>query len=101
GGAGNRLLAQDRHDLQYGRARQCARAKLRLAVTVAHRPCPFRASKHPMDDCCLKFSTVGTGPGARRIAVRARAALASEASGRRGAAARPTPRMARAWRAWC
>ena len=25
-----------------------------------------------MDDCCLKFSTVGTGPGARRIAVRAR-----------------------------
>jgi pimeloyl-ACP methyl ester carboxylesterase len=25
-----------------------------------------------MDDFCLKFSTVGTGPGARRIAVRAR-----------------------------
>jgi pimeloyl-ACP methyl ester carboxylesterase len=29
-----------------------------------------------MDDCCLKFSTVGTGPGARRIAVRARSGTA-------------------------
>ena len=37
-----------------------------------------------MDDFCLKFSTVGTGPGERRIAVRARVALGSKATGQRG-----------------
>jgi pimeloyl-ACP methyl ester carboxylesterase len=46
----------------------------------------MRTAKHPMDDFCLKFSTVGTGSEARRIAVRARAALASGSSAPAGAA---------------
>ena len=40
GGAGHRVLAQGRHDLQDRGAGQCARGHMRLAVAVAHGPHP-------------------------------------------------------------
>src|SRR5262249_1211699 len=98
-GAGDRPLAQGRHDLQDGRVRQGVQG--RRAIVVAHggqfprpasaclplgHPCiQWRhAAKHArrkrapktwfpqMSDLCLKFLNVGTAIAARRIAVRRR-----------------------------
>ena len=96
--ARDRLFAERRDDLQDRRARERAGRRLGFAIADAHRPNPFHppgatpilgtaplqsshggrlrhgfsAADLRMTDSCLKSLDVGTGPAARRIAVRVR-----------------------------